>query len=153
MDLNRDVLTSLTGGVLALAAGLWLGGMMRPELGVGGSGGPRLMTREGGSRTYDTAAPDGSLASYRGPLPDYVLGTDVNRADEDLTAVGNVEPPRDEQPLSGDAPQRSVVLVRPRTPQFRPPLNHYPSLHGGEPFEYDLAPPPAPVADEAPVAG
>ena len=81
MDLtlrDRQILIQATGAVVALAAGLSLGGFMRPQLITDRALGPQMV--EASAPRAPDAVDDGvSLARYGGKLPDYVLGTDVTR--------------------------------------------------------------------------
>jgi hypothetical protein len=65
----------LTGACVALAAGLLLGGAMKPELLSENSvSGPQQLSGRSGVRAIAAADEGAAMAAYRGNPPDYVLG-------------------------------------------------------------------------------
>jgi hypothetical protein len=65
---------------MALAAGLLMGGAMRPQLAFGERpSGPQIFTGAPGHRASGPGEDGSSFASYSGQLPSYVMGTDSER--------------------------------------------------------------------------
>lgn len=142
-----DLKTILPGVALAVAAGLSLGGMMKPNLleGDGRPAGPQMMADWAGVRSTGPFDPGTSFIAYRDHMPDYVLGTDWKKAtawpaervaaSEPREVVADTPAPANEHPVYAHA-----VYDEPA------PVPHvYPSVVGG-------APPGAPSASDVGVA-
>jgi hypothetical protein len=156
---NKSDLLRLGSGVgLAAAAGLLLGGAMRPELGFGDApGGPQMLAGVSGVRGYDQGG--AAWTSYDGQPPEHVIGTDWLKPP---VWSGDIVLPE------ADSAHFDVVMVEPEPLPVRPPPAwdepprepvRYPSMAGGAVHGADLPPPPTPpveaasVEDEAAVVG
>ena len=146
---NRDLKTLLGGVAIATAAGLLLGGAIKPNVNALVLGGPQILMPTGASHQVQERAEVG-VARYDGRVPEYVIGTDWIRPpalqvaavhEEDRPAQGDViayESPDEPQPahatrVSYPEPQREPVS--------------FPSDRGGVVYETDLPAPPAPPGD------
>ena len=154
---DKDTRTAGGGAALALVCGLMLGGAMRPDLaGDDRPAGPQQISGWAGVRStgpFDTD-PAPVLASYSGPVPDYVLGSDWKRSVSAPGAPAAVSPPapqrvayepdEDAAPAATDDdwdPQARPVAYR-APPRSSP--RAYPSEGGGTQLDPpDEAPGPA----------
>lgn len=139
--------TLLAGVGMAAAAGLLLGGAMKPNLGGDERPeGPQIFAGWSGVRSTGPFDPGPGFASYQGQVPDYVIGTDWKADAYAFTDEVAYEPPppadeAPDAPYAEDLPQVEPYQEPPRTE----PL--YPSLAGGARYASDRAPaalPPPP---------
>jgi hypothetical protein len=79
MLIRWPIITPLAGAAMALAAGLMLGGYMKPQLVTDHPLGPQMLTPASAQRISDPVDDGATLARYGAKIPDYVLGTDLTR--------------------------------------------------------------------------
>jgi hypothetical protein len=131
----------LTGAGVALAAGLLMGAVAKPDLaGDDRPAGPQILAGWGGGRSTGPFDDGASFANFKGQIPDYVLGTDWKRSLTPHVLTAD-PPPADEMKMAAadDPPDRPL----PRTTYPDPPhaAPSYPSMQGGQ---TDLLPPAHP---------
>lgn len=138
----------LAGAGIAAVAGMLMGAAAKPDLGWDDRpAGPQIMAGWGGGRStgpFDDGA--ASFASYKGQLPDYVLGTDwkTSLAPPAMTAEPNrsaAEERRAEARYArnDELPDLPVTQAAYQEPPHAP--ISYPSMDGGAPHGSDLLPP------------
>jgi hypothetical protein len=154
-----------SGMAMAATAGLLLGGMMKPNLVQGDRPiGPQIFTGWSAARSTGPFDDGRSWAAYGGQVPDYVTGTDWNKAATYApmdVAYDPAETPDYYQEAAADAPSYPKPTYQ--EPPREPPT--YPSVSGGMAYAADRAgkdavdrttvPPPSPtppvdIEDEAP---
>jgi hypothetical protein len=161
MQMTRsDTIISLSGAAVALAAGLWLGGLMQPHLdeGDGRPSGPQMFADWAGDRSTGPFDPGTTFVNYQGRIPDYVMGTDWKKRmtwPDETAAVSAA--PRDEAGHDGTQPREpAATLTHAAYEDAPPPLHDYPSLGGAAQASaasvMDL-PPAAYDASAAPTTG
>lgn len=132
---DRRLNITLAGAVAAAVLGVSLGVAMHPELQVLDRPlGPQMLMGSSASRSDVTVDPAVTLASYKGRVPDYVLGTDAAKQIAGL----------DEQRVAADEPAH-IVLEEPRSKVRRHPhaayddepaaYSRYPSVSGGQSYD------------------
>jgi hypothetical protein len=134
------------GAGLAAVAGLLMGAVAKPDLrGDDRPEGPQILSATGGARSTGPFDDGASFASYRGQVPDYVLGADWKKA---LTApppqVANPSPPA--KLAEVDEPP-DMPLTRADYDDGPSPPPTYPSMQGGAQHGADLLPPAHPEDD------
>lgn len=131
----------LSGAGLALVAGLSMGAAMQPHLDAVGDDrpeGPQIFTHtDGPTGPFDDSA---AYASYRGNLPDYVVGTDFRKATtayQPRYAETVPEPRVEAKEASEGEPEETETIYRERGPE---PLAY--SSMRSDPYADDEAQPP-----------
>ena len=115
-----------------MAAGLILGGVMQPHLFEGDRpSGPQMFAGWAGVRSTGPFDPGTSFASFTGPIPDYVVGTDWKKTMAWPSEPAAVSPPEPEL-ARADAPSvdEPAALTRAAYEDPPPPPHDYPSLGG-----------------------
>lgn len=130
----------LAGAGVSLASGLLLGAAMQPHLDAveGRPVGPQLFANASGPRADGPFELGGMAASYRGEIPDYVLGSDWKRS---------LNPPaeRARGPVPGDGVNEAETVEPTTTASTRmayggPPRAYvYPSLGGTPQWVADVS--------------
>jgi hypothetical protein len=139
----------LSGAGAAAITGILLGGAMQPHLDAahGRPAGPQMFANWSGARSTGPFDPGTTFASYRGRVPDYVMGTDWKKAMADTDERAAVSAPARELAQVDDPPAEAPIIVTRAAYGEPPPVTHaYPSLGG----ESSTAEPPS--GDEAPAA-
>jgi len=143
------ILIACAGAAVALTMGVTTGGAMKPQLVTDQRpAGPQILMGELAERStgpFDDSSV--SVASYGSHLPDYVLGTDMQRQ-VDMAAAEAAEPEPAVQPiLEHEIPVeeaiRPIETVRPEEPEALAEPVSYPSIDGGRDFDRDLPVRPA----------
>lgn len=130
----------LSGAGVALAAGLLLGGAMQPHLYDGDRpSGPQIFANWAGARSTGPFDPGTTFASYRGQMPDYVMGTDWKKrmtSPEEQAAVSTPrrEPPTDDVPQA----QAPATFTHAAYEELPPAVHAYPSMGGAHPSVIDV---------------
>lgn len=125
--------TVLTGAGIALAAGLVMGAVAKPDLRADGRPeGPQFVAGAAGARSTGPFDDGATFASYKGQIPDYVLGTDWKKAvtppPERTYRVAEPKLARNDDPPV--EPVRLTHATYDEPPHAAPV---YPSLQGGAP--------------------
>jgi hypothetical protein len=147
------IITPLTGAAMALAAGLMLGGYMKPQLVTDHPLGPQILTPGSAQGSSDPVDDGATLARYGAKIPDYVLGTDMTRP-----MVGRMTPAAEPAPAPAPAPQEDPPAERDRTDYQAPATTpaSYPSPRDGDGYDRDGdgydAPAPSAYSDQAQLA-
>jgi len=126
----------LGGAAISLVMGLMLGGAMQPHLDEGDRpAGPQMFADWAGARSTGPFDPGTTFVSYRGKMPDYVLGTDWKKSMAWPDERAAVSPPRDVAPTDPppDPPVETAGLTRAAYEEPPPAAHAYPSLNGGQP--------------------
>lgn len=148
----------LSGAAVALAAGLMLGGAMQPHLYDGDRpSGPQMFASWAGARSTGPFDPGTSFASYRGKMPDYVMGTDWKKRmtwpDEPAGASTSPrEPPTVDVPET-PAPAPAATFTRAAYEEPPPVVHTYPSMDGAHPSVIDVPADPEAGAAAPAVSG
>lgn len=124
--------TVLLGAGIALAAGLLMGAAAKPDLAADDRPeGPQIMAGWPGARSTGPFDDGATFASYKGQLPDYVLGTDWKKS---LAPPPLPREPREERlARNDDAPLPEVVeFTHAAYDEPAHPAPSYPSVQGGE---------------------
>lgn len=93
--------------------------------------GPQMFAGWAGTRSTGPFDPGTTFASYQGPAPDYVLGTDSKRAmtwPEERRAIS--APEREFASNDDPPPEVTPTLTRANYEEPAPPPHDYPSLGG-----------------------
>ena len=142
----------LAGAGIALVAGLALGGLMQPHLYDGDRpSGPQMFAGWAGTRSTGPFDPGTTFASYSGPAPDYVIGTDWKKTMAWPSEPAAVSPPerqiaRYDAPTADDPPP----LTRAAYEEPPAPAHDYPSMVGAHPSVIEVPAAEAAVsADDA----
>lgn len=130
----------LTGAGVALAAGLLMGAVAKPDLaGDDRPAGPQILAGWGGARATGPFDDGGGFANYKGQIPDYVLGADWKRSLALPVLTADAPPLAREAKIAAiDEPPALTRAEEPEAPHAAP---SYPSLQGGQ---ADLLPPAHP---------
>ena len=135
----------LTGAAVALAAGLLMGAVAKPDLaGDDRPAGPQILAGWGGGRSTGPFDDGAALANYKGQLPDYVLGTDWKRSLTPPAQMADAPPPAEARMAVIDVAEMPVTRAAYDEAPHTQPI--YPSLQGGQ--GGDLLPPAHPDAAE-----
>jgi hypothetical protein len=137
------------GAGLAAVAGLLMGAVARPDLRADDRPeGPQILTVAGGARSTGPFDDGQSFASYRGQVPDYVLGTDWKKATAAPSAQMAEAPPPAKLAEVDDPPNLPLTHAA-----YDDAASHaspiYPSMRGGAPHGADLLPPAHPEDDDS----
>jgi hypothetical protein len=134
----------LTGGAVALVAGLLMGAVARPDLGGDDRpAGPQILAGWGGGRATGPFDDGAAYAAYKGQVPDYVLGTDWKRSLQMPTPTADAPPPGAMRTAAvDDAPDMPLTRAAYDEPQHAQPA--YPSTQGGQSYGADLLAPAHP---------
>jgi hypothetical protein len=102
--LSSSATVPLAGAALSLAAGLWLGGALQPNLDTGDArpAGPQMIASWTDGHSTGPFDPGMTLASYPNPAPDYVMGTDAKKAMAWPDERAAVSPPSSETASDDD---------------------------------------------------
>jgi hypothetical protein len=124
----------LSGAAAALVSGLLLGGAMQPHLYEGDRpSGPQMFADWAGARSTGPFDSGTTFVNYPGKMPDYVRGTDWNRAtawpDERAPAAVSSEAAQDDET---PPPSRAAFTRTAYEEPYAPPPG-YPSLGGARP--------------------
>jgi hypothetical protein len=133
------------GAGMALVAGLLMGAVAKPDLGWDDRpAGPQILAGWGGGRSTGPFDDGASFASYKGQIPDYVLGTDWKRAlnPPAMTAEPSPEARETRMAAAEEPPDLPLTHAAYDEPPRAPPT--YPSLQGGQTYGADLLPPAHP---------
>ena len=105
---------------------------MQPHLYEGDRpAGPQMFAGWGGTRSTGPFDPGTTFASYQGPAPDYVIGTDAKKAMTWPVERAAVSKPTYEVARNDDPPPEAApVLTRATYEEPAPPPHDYPSLGG-----------------------
>jgi hypothetical protein len=145
MEWRSDQLrTALSGAAIAAVAGVLLGAAAKPDLASDDRpAGPQMLATVGGERGAGPFADDmgASFASYRGKLPDYVLGTDATKA-MSLYPSAEAPPPLKVATLD-DPPPPELPATPIADDDPPPPAPSYPSIDGGQAAAAEPTPAPA----------
>jgi len=135
-----DLKVFAPGAGLALATGLFLGGLMQPHLDEGDQrpAGPQMLADWAGERSSGPFDPGTTFAAYHGNPPDYVMGTDWKRAmawpDERAATPAPREVVETEAAATDPTPVLShAIYDEPPPPHHDDPSQGYPSLGGRTP--------------------
>ncbi|HEX3699280.1 MAG TPA: hypothetical protein VHV27_01265 [Phenylobacterium sp.] len=133
MEWRSDQLrTALSGAVIAAVAGLLLGAAAKPDLAADDRpAGPQMLSPVGGERSAGPFADDVGVgfASYRGKLPDYVIGTDTTKA---MSIYPSADaPPPMKVAIEDDPPPPELPATPVADDDPAPPAPSYPSIDGG----------------------
>jgi hypothetical protein len=137
----------LTGAGVALVAGLLMGAVAKPDLaGDDRPAGPQILAGWGGGRSTGPFDDSAGFASFKGQIPDYVLGSDWKRSLTPPALTAEAPPAREMKMAVADEPADLPVT---RTTYQEPPhaAPSYPSMQGGQPAGVDLAPPHTEAGD------
>jgi hypothetical protein len=129
----------LIGAGVALAAGLALGAAMQPHLDIPEDrpAGPQLFASVSAARAEQVQS-GATPISYRGAVPDYVLGTDFLKSTSPPAEFAPPPEPRTE--IAEEAPPPPAPALT-RAAYEAPPLIHvYPSLGGAQQWVLDIPP-------------
>jgi hypothetical protein len=154
---DKETRTVSAGAALALTCGLMLGGFMRPDLaGDDRPAGPQQISGWAGVRSTGPFDADHTpaLASYSGPVPDYVLGTDWKRSMAAPSEPAAISPPAPQR-VAYEAADDEAAAPASRDggwdPEARPVAYHatspraYPSEGGGTQLDPPPDEPPSPT--------
>lgn len=122
----------LTGAGLAAVAGLLMGAVAKPDLGWDDRpAGPQILAGWGGGRSAGPFDDGATFASYKGQLPDFVLGTDWKRSLNPPAYTAEPEPLAPPTRLARDDTPPDLPLT-PVTYDDKPhAAPSYPSIEGG----------------------
>lgn len=137
----------------ASAAGLLLGGAIKPTLReIAGPDGPQMLAGISGDRVYRDGYSEADFASWSGPTPDYVIGTDWLRppAYADVVAY---EPPTydyDDDAYEEELPPADYAAPPPYelADLEDRPAPRMPSLEGDVLAGVGVPPPPEPPVED-----
>ncbi len=134
--------TVLAGAGIAMAAGLLIGAAAKPDLrGDDRPIGPQVIAGWAGVRSTGPFDDGATFASYRGQIPDYVLGTDWKKS---LAPPPEPKPIRVVDAANDDPPPDPVVFTQATYDEPAREAPAYPSIQGGQ----DVLPPPHPEAED-----
>ena len=136
---------SLFAGIaLAAMAGMLMGGAMKPTLDADDRpGGPQMLAGGSGARATGPFDDGMSFAGYNGRVPDYVLGTDMQKA----AAWDRGEPAAEDAPVQVAAAETGAQPAAFAGPTFDAPAPEpvtYPSMAGGVAYAPQAAAPAEP---------
>ncbi|HEV2533190.1 hypothetical protein [Phenylobacterium sp.] len=134
-----------TGAGVALAAGLLMGAVAKPDLGGDDRpAGPQILAGWGGGRSTGPFDDGAAFANFKGQLPDYVLGTDWKRSlnPPALTAEPSPLPRETKMAAIETPPDLPLTRATYQEPPREPPS--YPSIEGGQTSDAGLPPPARP---------
>lgn len=135
----------LTGAGVALAAGLLMGAVAKPDLaGDDRPAGPQILAGWGGGRSTGPFDDGAGFASYKGQIPDYVLGTDWKRSLIPPVLTADAPPTAVEAKMAALDEPPAPPLTRADDQESPHAAPSYPSLQGGQ---ADLLPPAHPESD------
>jgi hypothetical protein len=135
----------LTGAGVALAAGLLMGAVAKPDLaGDDRPAGPQILAGWGGGRSTGPFDDGAGFASYKGQIPDYVLGTDWKRSLIPPVLTADAPPTAVEAKMAALDEPPAPPLTRADDQESPHAAPSYPSLQGGQ---ADLLPPARPESD------
>jgi hypothetical protein len=149
---RSKVKTVYMGAGIAAAAGLLMGAVARPDLGGDDRpAGPQIMAGWAGVRSTGPFDDGATLASYKGKIPDYVLGTDfkASMAPPPMTA----EPSRPIRVAHNDVSKADLPLTDAAYSDDTPDAPSYPSIEGGADRVSDVLPPSRPDLQQDPGQG
>jgi hypothetical protein len=147
----------LSGAAVAAIAGVMAGAAMQPQLYAGDRpAGPQMFADWAGARSTGPFDPGTTFVSYRGKIPDYVMGTDWKKSmawPDERAAVSPPESPPEREVATADdapAPDQSATLTRAAYAEAASPAPAYPSMGGAHPSVTEVAPPTGSSGDDAP---
>jgi hypothetical protein len=142
----------LTGACVAVVSGLLTGGFLRPDLRPDlrtddRPMGPQIIAGRGGERTAGGPVDEGApytVAAYVGGPPEYVFGSDAERAQAPLIADAPEAAALPEAAANDEAPSGPAWFTTAGYADDGAPEVIYPSLDGGQAQDgLDLLPPPS----------